>query len=108
MCCLLWHIYEMHPALSLKSGCDRKGAGATWLWIRFPASLGEVERPPFSWTQSRMNAENAGDLATTHVHAFGHLVRCDTMFISHVEYTYVIVLCQCCCYILIFLLTLLS
>jgi hypothetical protein len=22
MCCLLWHIYEMHPALSLKSGCD--------------------------------------------------------------------------------------
>jgi hypothetical protein len=25
-----------------------------------------------------MNAENAGDLATTHVHAFGHLVRCDT------------------------------
>ena len=25
MCCLLWHIYEMHPALSLKSGCDRSG-----------------------------------------------------------------------------------
>jgi hypothetical protein len=22
MCCLLWCIYEMHPALSLKSGCD--------------------------------------------------------------------------------------
>jgi hypothetical protein len=22
MCCLLWRIYEMHPALSLKSGCD--------------------------------------------------------------------------------------
>jgi hypothetical protein len=25
MCCLLWRIYEMHPALSLKSGCDRSG-----------------------------------------------------------------------------------
>jgi hypothetical protein len=23
MCCLLWRIYEMHPALCLKSGCDR-------------------------------------------------------------------------------------
>jgi hypothetical protein len=22
MCCLLWRIYEMHPALSLNSGCD--------------------------------------------------------------------------------------
>jgi hypothetical protein len=22
MSCLLWRIYEMHPALSLKSGCD--------------------------------------------------------------------------------------
>jgi hypothetical protein len=22
MCCLLWHIYEMHLALFLKSGCD--------------------------------------------------------------------------------------
>jgi hypothetical protein len=22
MCCLLWHIYEMHPTLSLKFGCD--------------------------------------------------------------------------------------
>jgi hypothetical protein len=22
MCCLLWRIYEMHPALSLKPGCD--------------------------------------------------------------------------------------
>jgi hypothetical protein len=22
MCCLLWRMYEMHPALSLKSGCD--------------------------------------------------------------------------------------
>jgi hypothetical protein len=25
MCCLLWRIYEMHPALCLKSGCDRSG-----------------------------------------------------------------------------------
>jgi hypothetical protein len=24
MCCLLWHIYEMHPALSLKSRCDKE------------------------------------------------------------------------------------
>jgi hypothetical protein len=22
MCCLLWRRYEMHPALSLKFGCD--------------------------------------------------------------------------------------
>jgi hypothetical protein len=22
ICCLLWRMYEMHPALSLKSGCD--------------------------------------------------------------------------------------
>jgi ribonuclease HI len=22
MCCLLWRIYKMHPALSLKTGCD--------------------------------------------------------------------------------------
>jgi hypothetical protein len=25
MCCLLWRIYDMHPALSFKSGCDRSG-----------------------------------------------------------------------------------
>jgi hypothetical protein len=25
ICCLLWRMYEMHPALSLKSGCDRSG-----------------------------------------------------------------------------------
>jgi hypothetical protein len=24
MCCLLWRIYEMHPTLFLKSGCDNK------------------------------------------------------------------------------------
>jgi hypothetical protein len=25
ICCFLWHMYEMHPAFSLKSGCDRSG-----------------------------------------------------------------------------------
>jgi hypothetical protein len=25
MCCLLWRIYEMHPTLFLKFGCDRSG-----------------------------------------------------------------------------------
>jgi hypothetical protein len=25
ICCLLWHMYEMHPALSFKTGCDRSG-----------------------------------------------------------------------------------
>jgi hypothetical protein len=25
MCCLLWHMYETNPALSLKPGCDRSG-----------------------------------------------------------------------------------
>jgi hypothetical protein len=24
ICCLLWRMYEMHPALFLKSGCDMK------------------------------------------------------------------------------------
>ena len=24
ICCLLWRMYEMHPALSLKSGCDTR------------------------------------------------------------------------------------
>jgi hypothetical protein len=27
MCCLLWRIYEMHLALSLKTGCDRQRRG---------------------------------------------------------------------------------
>jgi hypothetical protein len=69
-----------------------KGAGVTWSWIRVSTALGDVEHPPFSWTQSRMNAENVADLATTHVHAFRHLVRYDTMFTSHAEYTSIIVL----------------
>jgi hypothetical protein len=36
MCCLLWRIYEMHPSLSLKSGCDstpegqRAGGKSKW------------------------------------------------------------------------------
>jgi hypothetical protein len=25
ICCLLWRMYEMHPTLSLKVGCDRSG-----------------------------------------------------------------------------------
>jgi hypothetical protein len=25
ICCLLWRMYEMHPALSLKTGCYRSG-----------------------------------------------------------------------------------
>jgi hypothetical protein len=25
ICCLLWRMYEMHPALSFKTGCDRSG-----------------------------------------------------------------------------------
>jgi hypothetical protein len=25
ICCLLWRMYEMHPDLSLKPGCDRSG-----------------------------------------------------------------------------------
>ena len=24
ICCLLWRMYEMHPALFLKTGCDSK------------------------------------------------------------------------------------
>jgi hypothetical protein len=24
ICCLLWRMYEMHPALFLKTGCDRR------------------------------------------------------------------------------------
>jgi hypothetical protein len=63
---------------------------------------------PFLVDLEQNECGKCGRLGTTHVHAFGHLVRCDTMFISHAEYTSVIVLCHCCCYILIFLLTLLS
>jgi hypothetical protein len=25
ICCILWRMYEMHSALSLKTGCDRSG-----------------------------------------------------------------------------------
>jgi hypothetical protein len=27
ICCLLWRMYEMHPALFLKTGCDRTKVG---------------------------------------------------------------------------------
>jgi hypothetical protein len=33
MCCLLWRIYEMYPALSLKSGCDNN-------WVKLGSCLG--------------------------------------------------------------------
>jgi hypothetical protein len=33
MCCLLWRIYEMHPTLSLKSGCDSN-------WVKLGSFLG--------------------------------------------------------------------
>jgi hypothetical protein len=29
ICCLLWRMYEMHPALSLKAGCDTYKAKQT-------------------------------------------------------------------------------
>jgi hypothetical protein len=34
MCCLLWRIYEMHPALSLKSRCDNLNPGKLHPLIR--------------------------------------------------------------------------
>jgi hypothetical protein len=37
MCCLLWRMYEMHPALSLKSGCGMY-AGKTPHPFRAPTS----------------------------------------------------------------------
>jgi hypothetical protein len=30
MCCLLWRIYEMHPTLFLKSGCDTHARWSGW------------------------------------------------------------------------------
>jgi hypothetical protein len=37
MCCLLWRIYEMHPTLFVKSGCDnlllRQGRSALLLQL---------------------------------------------------------------------------
>jgi hypothetical protein len=34
ICCLLWRMYEMHPSLSLKSGCDiRRGRKTEYLDI---------------------------------------------------------------------------
>jgi hypothetical protein len=41
MWCLLWRIYEMHPALSLKSACDRTSntkIGYRKCWGHFPFS----------------------------------------------------------------------
>jgi hypothetical protein len=42
ICCLLWRMYEMHPTLSIKIGCDRSG-------IR-----GNVDcrmKPRYKWTK---------------------------------------------------------
>jgi hypothetical protein len=42
MCYLLWRIYEMHPALFLKAGCDRSG-------IR--ANVDCRTKPRYKWTK---------------------------------------------------------
>ena len=31
ICCLLWRMCEMHPALFLKTGCDRRRGGSPLL-----------------------------------------------------------------------------
>jgi hypothetical protein len=31
ICCLLWRMYEMHPALLLKTGCDKIVVSAEFL-----------------------------------------------------------------------------
>jgi hypothetical protein len=62
MCCLLWRIYEMHPALSLKSVCDT--AGGRWggsPWERAgSASASQVRR---RWA-SPLREEQGGGAAT--------------------------------------------
>jgi hypothetical protein len=35
MCCLLWRIYEMHPALSLKFGCDKSRHTIKFIWFQW-------------------------------------------------------------------------
>jgi hypothetical protein len=34
ICCLLWRMYEMHPTLSFKTGCDRWQPGQKTMSIR--------------------------------------------------------------------------
>jgi hypothetical protein len=47
ICCLLWRMYEMHPALSLKSGCDSGQApansGEQGAWLRTPETMAGEE-----------------------------------------------------------------
>jgi hypothetical protein len=39
ICCLLWRMYEMHPALFLKTGCDNHLVSIEWGgWVVFIAS----------------------------------------------------------------------
>jgi hypothetical protein len=48
MCCLFWRMYEMHPALSLKTGCDKflpPSAILAPVVLLFP--LGLASRLPF-------------------------------------------------------------
>jgi hypothetical protein len=40
MCCLLWRIYEMHPTLSIKSGCDNM---ATCGYAGSPERTGQAQ-----------------------------------------------------------------
>jgi hypothetical protein len=55
MCCLLWLIYEMHPTLFLKTGCDRSDIrgmltvgqnldrnGQTFTYLPYSGSLSKV------------------------------------------------------------------
>jgi hypothetical protein len=51
MCCLFWHIYEMHLTLFLKSGCDKdfESPGQdrpnhSMVGSRLPSSFGFVLR----------------------------------------------------------------
>jgi hypothetical protein len=44
MYCLLWRMYEMHPALALKSGCDSDLiAGANLLCVTIDDSCAGLE-----------------------------------------------------------------
>jgi hypothetical protein len=80
MCCLLWCIYEMHPALSLKSGRDSRSPATATLLLLIAVFLlsRHISRsltgwvPHASWPSSswfsRINTHD--DLDDAHLHSY--------------------------------------
>jgi hypothetical protein len=56
MCCLLWRIYEMYPALSLKSGCNRSGIRAMFTVGRNLDKTGQPASTYLCYSDSFLNS----------------------------------------------------